>query len=101
MTNERSPVTEILGCNIKKTRKQRKMTQEKLAELSGVTVKYISLLERSLAFPSADTIDAIAKALSVPVFCLFVPDVVQSTDKMELPTNYLKSELVRIVLELD
>lgn len=101
MTNETSLAVEILGCNIKKLRKQRNITQEQLAESVGVTVKYISLLERSLSFPSADTLDAIARALSVPVFKLFIPDVIQSKQLIKLPTSFLKNELIDIISKLD
>ena len=101
MTNETSLAVEILGCNIKKLRKQRNITQEQLAESIGKTAKYISLLERSLAFPSADTLDLIAKALYVPVFRLFVPDQFQSSEESQLPTSFLKRELFRIISEID
>lgn len=101
MTNETSRSVEILGCNIKKLRKQKSITQEQLAESIGKTAKYLSLLERSLAFPSADTLDSIAKALCVPVFRLFLPDQFQSSDDNKLPKSFLKKELIRIISEID
>ncbi len=46
-------------------RKRRQMTQETLAERSGVDQTYISLLERALRTPSDDVKAKLAKALRI------------------------------------
>ncbi len=54
-----------LGKRIKQIRKAAKLTQEMLAEKTGLSVEYISRLERGMSQPSFKTFEALAKALSV------------------------------------
>ncbi|MFQ5456388.1 MAG: helix-turn-helix domain-containing protein [Nitrospirota bacterium] len=56
-----------LGGRIKKIRKAAKLTQEKLAEKTGLSVEYISRLERGVAQPSFKTMTIIAESLSVTI----------------------------------
>lgn len=50
--------------NIRIKRLKKKFTQEKLVELSGITQKYISLIEKQKANPSIVIIVKIAEALN-------------------------------------
>ena len=61
-----------LGQKIQKLRKERKITQEKLAELVGIDPKNISRIEIGSNYPTADTLSAIATALNVEIYELFV-----------------------------
>lgn len=54
-----------LGKRIKQIRKAAKLTQERLAEKTGLSVEYISRLERGMSQPSFKTFEALAKALNV------------------------------------
>jgi len=54
-----------LGLQIQKFRKLRTMTQEKLAELAGLSPTFISGLENGSKLPSLKTLSAIADALSI------------------------------------
>jgi transcriptional regulator with XRE-family HTH domain len=56
--------------NIKKIRLESHMSQEKLAELSGVTKGYISKIEKSDTAPPFSTLSKIARALNVDVTIL-------------------------------
>lgn len=51
--------------NLKYYRKQNGFTQEKLAEAIGMSTSYIGDMEARERFPSPETIDKIADALSV------------------------------------
>lgn len=62
---------ELLGLKVKEFRKQRKITQEKLAEIIGVDNGYISKLEVGQNFPSISTLERIAEALGVELYELF------------------------------
>ncbi len=62
---------ELLGLKVKEFRKQRKITQEKLAEIIGVDNGYISKLEVGQNFPSISTLERIADALGVELYELF------------------------------
>ncbi|HEY1172499.1 MAG TPA: helix-turn-helix transcriptional regulator [Verrucomicrobiae bacterium] len=50
---------------LKSLRNAKKISQEKLAELSGLDRSYVSLLERGLRQPSLETLFLIASALEI------------------------------------
>lgn len=67
-------LNKIFGYIVKYFRYKEKYTQEKLAELTDISITYISLLELGHPHtPSFDKIDSLAKALKVQPFELFVP----------------------------
>lgn len=55
-----------LGSVIKRIRKRRGLTQRALAESIGVTVNYVSMLERGDRSTRVETLNAIADELAVP-----------------------------------
>ncbi|MBN2124098.1 MAG: helix-turn-helix domain-containing protein [Deltaproteobacteria bacterium] len=61
--------------NIKKTRLDNHLSQEKLAELSGLTKGYISKIEKSDKAPPFSTLNKIANALNVDVAALTAEDL--------------------------
>ena len=62
---------ELLGLKIKEVRKQRKITQDKLAEMLDLDVGYISKLEVGRNFPTIGTLEKIASVLGVELYELF------------------------------
>jgi transcriptional regulator with XRE-family HTH domain len=52
-------------------RRERKLTQEQFAEHVGISVDFLSLIERGINAPSFETIEQMAKSLRVPVKALF------------------------------
>jgi transcriptional regulator with XRE-family HTH domain len=52
--------------NLKNERLRRKLSQETLAAKARLSVSYISMLERGQRAPPLDTLESLAKALSVP-----------------------------------
>lgn len=56
-----------LGKNIKRIRKNKNLTQEKLAEMVKVTPKYIQYIESAKRSPSLKSLYKIAKSLDVKV----------------------------------
>ena len=59
------------GHRLARLRKQRKLTQEKLAEAANISVDFISLMERGQRAPSFDTLERLANALNIKVADLF------------------------------
>ena len=57
--------------NLRQIRKNKKMTQEKLAELCQTETSYIGQIEIGKRFPSINLIEKIAVALNVPAYVLF------------------------------
>ena len=64
-------LTKSIGKKIKLARTNAKLTQEGLAEKTGLSSRYISQLERGLAFGSAKTIVGICKTLNIDSNFLF------------------------------
>jgi transcriptional regulator with XRE-family HTH domain len=60
-------ILEIFGDNIQKYRKERKVSQEKLAELAGVHRTYIGMIERAEKNITLRNMEKIAKALNVEI----------------------------------
>ena len=59
------------GANVKKYRKFRKFTQQKLAELAKIDYKYIQRLEgKNPTAVRIDTVARLAKVLQIPPFKL-------------------------------
>lgn len=51
--------------NLKSTRRRKKLSQEALAHKAGLSVSYISMLEREQRSPSLDTLELLASTLQV------------------------------------
>lgn len=63
---------QIFAANVRYYRLKQNLSQEKLAELSGLHRTYISSLERERRNISIDNIEGIARALGVEPYLLFV-----------------------------
>jgi transcriptional regulator with XRE-family HTH domain len=61
-----APLADKFAVNLKSERLRRKLSQETLAAKAGLSVSYISMLERGQRTPPLDTLESLAKALSVP-----------------------------------
>lgn len=60
-----------LGAQLRRLRLERKLSQERLAELASLNYKYIGRIELAKADPGADVLVRLARALGVPVGELF------------------------------
>lgn len=63
------------GRHLREVRLQRRMTQERFAEMLDISVDFLSLIERGRNAPSFETLEKIAKRLRVSVGDLFTFDV--------------------------
>ena len=66
-------VRKILSQNIKHFREVRHLSQAELAFESGISIPFLSDIERANKWPHPDTLSQIATALCIEVFELFVP----------------------------
>ncbi len=74
---------ECFSINLKWYRINKNYTQEQLAELSGLTPKYISDLERGKFSPSLEKIEAISKALGIDAYKLLMTDHINDHTNLE------------------
>ncbi len=63
-------LTENFSLNLRAARLRRGLTQGSLAAKSGISVSYVSMLERGSRSPPLETIEAIADALAVAPLAL-------------------------------
>lgn len=61
----------LFGKKLRKIRRNNDLTQERLAELLGVSVEFVSNMERGVNAPSFETIEKIAQAFDLTVSELF------------------------------
>jgi transcriptional regulator with XRE-family HTH domain len=78
---EEQELKDILGKNIKSFRSHRQLSQADLAEKAGISITFLSNIERGNNFPLAGTLCGLAKALEVEVFELFKGNLVPSDSK--------------------
>ncbi len=63
-------LTEKFSHNLKTARLKKRLSQAALAEKAGLSVSYISMLEREQRSPPLETLEQLAKALSLPATAL-------------------------------
>ena len=83
----------ILGQNIKKYRKEAGLTQDKAAELSGLSVNYFRQLELGNKTPRLETFIKIAEALHVSADRLLSGNLSWTPD---IVTGELQEQLARL-----
>jgi transcriptional regulator with XRE-family HTH domain len=59
------------GKRLRYLRRQKDLSQEQFAEMTGLSIDFVSNLERSVNTPSFDTLQKLADALDIHVFELF------------------------------
>ena len=65
MTSINDKISAKIGLKIVLERTKRKLSQEKLAELSDLSENSLGAIERGTSSPSIDTLDRIAAALNI------------------------------------
>ena len=68
---EKESISQLFGRNVKKYRKQARLTQEQLSERLGVSQKHLSIIETGTQFASASLIGRISEELNVSPADLF------------------------------
>lgn len=79
-------------------RTQKGMTKTKLAELAGVSLSYLSLLERGKRDPNLSTISKICDALNIPVSIFMF--LASDTNDLNGISNELAEKLSLTALQL-
>ena len=63
----RTQIKKLFAANLRAERARRNYTQERLAELAGITTEYLSRIENEKVCPTILVIANIALALDVPI----------------------------------
>jgi len=64
-------IREVLASNIKEYRRKYGFSQDKLAELAGISSQYLATVETCRKFPTPEMLDRIAEALNIETHELF------------------------------
>jgi len=67
-TKDNESLPQLIGKRLRKRRQELELTLDGLAEKTGLTASFLSLLERDINNPSLDSLRKIAEALEVPLF---------------------------------
>ena len=59
------------GKHLRSIRQERLLTQEQFAELVGISVDFLSSIERGINSPSFEVLERISRGLRLPVMALF------------------------------
>jgi len=89
MKEKTEKIRQILAQNIKERRESLGFSQEKLAELSNLSVQAINTIEGCRMWISDKSISRIARALNVEIFQLFVPYHVNKRELTASPSGSL------------
>jgi len=80
--------------NLKKWRKNRGLSQKKLAEKCNAAHSYIRQIESKTGHPSFAFIEKLANALDIEPYKLFIDDTIIETEKLKIietiKTDFLK-----------
>jgi transcriptional regulator with XRE-family HTH domain len=87
-------IREILADNIKKYRRKYGFSQDKLAELAGISSQYLATVETCRKFPTPEVLDRLAAALNIETHELFT---FASTPQKEL--EKLRQDIIGEVVE--
>lgn len=96
--NETTQILKALGKRIAQLRKQKGMSQEDFADVSGKMINTISNIERGLSDPKVTTLMSISKALGISIDELFSENKQAQTTE-ELPKNI--STILQILKKQD
>lgn len=87
------------GARLRDLRAQRRLSQEKLSELSGLSVDTISNLERALSVPQLDSVEAIRAGCAMPIWELL--DFLGRAPAPDPERQRLEDQLLRTARQLD
>ena len=73
MSKKKANIREILAANLRENRRKKRLTQEKLAEMADISLRYLAMLELGKSFPSGEVLEKLSKALDIQTYQLFDP----------------------------
>jgi len=88
-----------LSRNLRKYRKEAKLTQEKLAEICGTDHRYIGQIETGTRCPSLEYVERIATALNIKPYLLFYDGNSNGTDGIAALNFEQKQQLKTLLFD--
>jgi transcriptional regulator with XRE-family HTH domain len=91
-------IKEIFAENLRKKRRKRGLTQEKLAEKVEMSLQYLALLEMGRKFPSGEMLEKLATALDIETYELLAV-APSATNELERLHQTIIADMKQIVKE--
>ena len=82
----------LIGSKIRKYRKKKNLTQEKLAEKAGLHLTFIAHIESGKKVCSINTLNKISQALNITIDKLFIP-----VEKIPRDVDVLTKKLINLL----
>jgi transcriptional regulator with XRE-family HTH domain len=92
-------IKEIFADNLRKKRRKRRLTQEKLAEKAEMSLQYLALLEMGRKFPSGEMLEKLAIALDIETYELLAV-APSATNELERLHQTIITDMKQIVKEV-
>ena len=89
-----------LSANLKKSRKQLSLSQEKLAEAAHISVQMMNDIEGCRRWPSEKTLSKLANALNLDVYTLFLPEDTADAVTLEMQKKTVVSDLQKLFAQV-
>jgi len=89
-------IREVLAKNIKEYRRKYGFSQDKLAELAGISSQYLATVETCRKFPTPEVLDRLAEALSLETHELF-SSAPTPQDELEKLRQSIIGEVVKTI----
>jgi len=89
-------IREVLANNIKKYRRNNGFSQDKLAELAGISSQYLATVETRRKFPTPEVLERLAEALGIEAHELFTFDPTPQNELEKLRQDII-GEVVKTI----
>src|SRR5215471_3273417 len=89
-------IREVLANNIKEYRRSNGFSQDKLAELAGISSQYLATVETCRKFPTPEVLDRLAEALGIETHELFSADPTPQNELEKLRQDII-GEVVKAI----
>jgi transcriptional regulator with XRE-family HTH domain len=94
ITSFTSPLIDV-GRNLRDLRAEQGLSIRSLAELSGLNVNTLSLIENGKSSPSVSTLLQLASALTIPITAFFETDMIKNDVSYQKTGQRLQAEFAR------
>ena len=99
MNDKKSGLRGILALNLKKHRKMRGLSQEKLAEIADISWQTVNSIECHRTWVSDNTLESLANALKIDTFHLLLP--IEDNTPKPIDVNEAIKRLVKLKTAFD
>lgn len=90
-----------IGTAIKTLRKEKKISQKKLAEIIGISTNALNQIENNISFPQKNNIKKICEALEIPISYLLFFSITDDDipEEKKIVFNSLNSTIKNILID--